>query len=111
MSAQKGKTSSIDLIAHHLTRVEREMNKKFEQIDSRFESVDHRFDRLEQGMYHRFEGVDDRFEMIEHTMAYNHSEVMTTLDAVIKKWDRLDKERLVHTHRLDRLEHAVFPTK
>lgn len=104
MSKKEPKTSSIDLIASHLTRVEQEMKNRFinleQEMNARFQDVGE-----------RFASVDERFERLEHKIDRNHSELVGMLDESIRKSDRLDKERIVHAYRLDRLEQTVFSTK
>lgn len=94
MSAKKQETSSIDLIAGHFTRVEQKMDQKFEQIDERFELVDQKMNQLELRLSHKI----DR----------NHSELVSMLDQSIRNSDRLDKERVVHSYRLDRIRANCF---
>lgn len=107
MSTTNQETSGIDLIAGHLTRVEQEMNQQFAGMNSRFGEVGQRFEEIDQ----RFEQVDERFERLERKMDRNHSELVGMLDESIRNSQRLDKERIVHAYRIDRLEQTVFGVK
>jgi esterase/lipase len=42
-----------------------DMNKRFEQVDKRFEQVDKRFEQMHLDMNKRFEQVDKRFEQVD----------------------------------------------
>ena len=76
--------NNLAMTLERVTRIEINMNRRFELVDKRFESVDKRFDTVDK----RFDTVDKRFDSVENR-----------LDRVENRLDRVDG-------RLDGLESA-----
>lgn len=77
---------------------------KLTEHDQRFDMIKRRLD------YHdkRFDDHDRRFEKLENDIASLKDEMLQRLDWLIGAFRRLDEERLVTNHRLNRLEKRVF---
>lgn len=92
------KDKILETLADHgkrLTNIEKDMVTKTE------------FQELRQVVSKKFQEHDDRFDKVDESMVGLRNDMLTHFDKQLVILQRLDQERVVTNHRLDRLEAKV----
>ena len=100
MSLTKEDLKAIsDLIDVKLNEQDKRFDKRFDEIDRRFEQVDKRFDEIDRRFEQvdkRFEGIDERFEQVDKRF----DEQDKKIDKRFDEQDKAFKEMLIDNNIL-----------
>ncbi len=100
----------MEQVDRRFAELREDMNKRFEQVDKRFEQVDKRFAELREDMNKRFEQIDKRFEQVDKrfTQMMNFLwmlvAIFTTLTGVVIGFAYWDRRTIIRKARDEAIE-------
>ncbi|MEI3598023.1 MULTISPECIES: hypothetical protein [unclassified Oceanobacillus] len=74
----------LNVLHEHSKQINEKMDKRFDEVDQRFQEVDKRFDEVDQ----RFQEVDKRFDEVDQRF----QEVDKRFDKIDQKFDSLNQK-------------------
>ena len=95
-------------LRERMIRVEEELKNQrdlimrvIEQMDKRFEQVDKRFDLMKEDMNRRFEQVDKRLDLMKEDMDRRFEQVDRRFEQVDRRFEQIDRRFEELTMRID----------
>jgi BMFP domain-containing protein YqiC len=93
---------SLDDSFSKIERRFKEIDRRFEQVNQRFEKVDDQLNKLTTAMVKGFDRIDKELEKKANKVDLNRA--LNMLDAMIKRQEVDNQERLVMSHHVERIE-------